>query len=716
MKSVSFDAKSVLIDGRRELLLSGAIHYLRSTPAMWPDLMRRSKDAGLNAIETITFWGQHEPVRGRYDFTGRLDLRRFLECAHAEGLLVYLRPGPYICGEHDFGGFPIWLRDVPGIQFRTYNQPFLDETRRWLDLLFTHLRSLLHSHGGPIAFVQVENEYKNIAAQYGEDGPRYLNWLRDLYESYDLGVPLTMCNPACEAQNDYSIGWTERTIPTINSGMCVSQVGEFKNVYPELPVLWTEAWMSWYQIWGGPRPARTTSNMLFYVARFFVEGGKGINYYMWHGGTNFAREAMFLQATSYDYDAPLNEFGQPTSKYDALSAFHALLREHQAFWLETDLPEQLSPAPGIALRIFRHAGRELVVLVNDTFLHLNKPPTTVHWGGKPYTLPGESMVWLLDGQEIWRCEVDNTAEPSADFFTPVVTPDSIETIEEAPPVSGFIERARPEDQLLHTHNQSDYCWYLTDLTVPAAGLGELTLKGLNDYAQVFINGACLARSSSHLKEDRGVWDGPDYIQKFPLDLPAGTHRLAVLCSALGLVKGDWQAGKLNMTTERKGLWGEVRWNGTALPGPWKLRPFLDGEILDLPGPAGALARWRAFDPDADASRPLRWFRLSFDAPAGNTPLALDLSGLGKGLVWVNGECLGRHWLVPIRAQKDKHLEHETGLHMDESAADPSQRYYHLPREWVRAGHNEIVVFEETGGDPSVIKVCAWQASNEARCR
>lgn len=710
MKPISFDSQSTLINGRRELLLSGAIHYLRSSPAMWPDLMRRSKDAGLNAIETITFWGQHEPVRGRYDFTGRRDLRRFLECAHAEDLLVYLRPGPYICGEHDFGGFPIWLRDVPGIQFRTFNQPFMDETRRWFDLFFAYLRPLLCSQGGPIAFVQVENEYKNVAAHYGEEGRRYLAWLRDLYESYDLGVPLTMCNPTTDEKDDYLLGWIERTVPTINSGMCVAQVDGFKKAHPELPVLWTEAWMSWYQVWGGPRPARTASNLLYYVARFFVEGGKGINYYMWHGGTNFAREAMFLQVTSYDYDAPLNEFGQTTKKYDALRAFHALLREHQAFWLENDLPEKQSPAPGIALRIFRYAGHELAILANDTSLYRNLPATTITWGGRSFILPGESMVWLLDGVEIWRCEVDNSPEPAPDVFTPVIKPDRIETIKELLPVSGFIERDQPEDQLLHTHNQSDYCWYLADFPVATTGPGDLTLAGFNDYAQVFINGECVARSSDHLKEDRGIWEGSDYIQSFRLELPAGTHRLAVLCSALGLVKGDWQAGKLNMTTERKGLWGEVRWNGAALPGPWKLRPFLDGEILDLPGRAGSLAHWLTVATTEDVGQPLRWFRLTFDAPSDEAPLALDLDGLGKGLVWVNGECLGRYWMVGIRAQKDKHLEHDQGLHMDETATAPSQRYYHLPREWVRSGRNEIVVFEETGGNPRSVQVCAWSGA------
>lgn len=707
MKKISFDAQSTLVNGQRTLLLSGAMHYLRSSPAMWPELMRRSKDAGLNTIETVTFWAQHESMRGRYDFTGRLDLRRFLECAHAEGLLVYLRPGPYICAEHDFGGFPLWLRNVPGIQFRTFNQPFMDETRRWFDVFFAYLRPMLYSQGGPIAFVQVENEYKNIAADYGKEGSRYLAWLRDLFESYDLGVPLTMCNPACSIPNDFAEGWTERTIPTINAGLCVEQVNDFKKSYPELPVLWTEAWMSWYQIWGGPRPARTASNLVFYVARFFAEGGKGINYYMWHGGTNFARESMFLQATSYDFDAPLNEFGQTTKKFDALRAFHSLLREHEAFFLENDLPEKQTLKGDIAVRKFRHAGREVVILANDTFLYQNVPPVAVTWGEFNTIMPSESMVWLLDGQVIWRCDVDNTPEPAPDVFTPLVKINCIETMVEPFPTTGLIERAQPEDQLLHTHNQSDYCWYLTDLSVASAGLGELTFSGLNDFAQIFINGAYVARTSEYLKEDRGLWDGPDYKQRFQLELPAGTHRLAVLCSALGLVKGDWQAGKLNMTTERKGLWGAVHWNGIALPGPWQHRPFLDGEIAGLAGCAGSLAQWHKGESSDAVSSGLRWFRLTFDAPVGDAPIALDLAGLGKGLVWVNGECLGRYWLIRIRAQKDKHLEHEQGLLMDESASDPTQRYYHLPREWVRPGCNEIILFEETGGDPRSVQVCAW---------
>jgi beta-galactosidase len=127
MPNVSYDHRAVTIDGERTLLLSGAIHYPRSTPGMWRSLMQHSQEAGLNAIETYVFWNLHERRRGVYDFSDRLDIRRFLDIAHELGLYVILRIGPYICAETNYGGLPAWLRDVPGIQMRTDNEPFLRE-------------------------------------------------------------------------------------------------------------------------------------------------------------------------------------------------------------------------------------------------------------------------------------------------------------------------------------------------------------------------------------------------------------------------------------------------------------------------------------------------------------------------------------------------------------------------------------------------------------
>ena len=128
---VSYDSRAVTIDGKRTLLLSGAIHYPRSTPAMWPELMQRSRNAGLNTIETYVFWNLHEAQRGVFDFSERLDLLHFCKVAQEYGLYVILRVGPVHLRRNKLWGLPAWLRDVPGMQMRTFNQPFMHEMERW---------------------------------------------------------------------------------------------------------------------------------------------------------------------------------------------------------------------------------------------------------------------------------------------------------------------------------------------------------------------------------------------------------------------------------------------------------------------------------------------------------------------------------------------------------------------------------------------------------
>lgn len=122
--TVTYDHRALVIDGKRRVLVSGSIHYPRSTPDMWPDLIQKSKDGGLDVIETYVFWNFHEPVRGQYDFSGRKDLVKFVKIVAQAGLYVHLRIGPYVCAEWNYGGFPLWLHFIPGIQLRTDNEPF----------------------------------------------------------------------------------------------------------------------------------------------------------------------------------------------------------------------------------------------------------------------------------------------------------------------------------------------------------------------------------------------------------------------------------------------------------------------------------------------------------------------------------------------------------------------------------------------------------------
>ncbi|MGZ3682092.1 MAG: hypothetical protein ACXVDI_26330, partial [Ktedonobacterales bacterium] len=97
---------------------------------------------------------------------------------------------------------------------------------------------------------------------------------------------------------------------------------------------------------------------------------------------------------------------------------------------------------------------------------------------------------------------------------------------------------------------------------------------------------------------------------------------------------------------------------------------------------------------------------AFRRPQGlsdESGLALDMSGMSKGIAWLNGRCIGRYWLTPATGQTDSKLADP--VH-DDRAGEPTQRYYHLPLEWLR-DDNVLVLFEELGGDPASMRLCYW---------
>ncbi|GMP78010.1 hypothetical protein CsSME_00034102 [Camellia sinensis var. sinensis] len=126
--NVTYDHRALIIDGKRRMLNSAGIHYPRATPEMWPDLIAKSKEGGADVIQTYTFWNGHEPVRGQVR------------------------------------GFPVWLRDMPGIVFRTDNAPFKDVMQRFVKKIVDLMREemLFSWQGGPIIMLQIENEYGNM--------------------------------------------------------------------------------------------------------------------------------------------------------------------------------------------------------------------------------------------------------------------------------------------------------------------------------------------------------------------------------------------------------------------------------------------------------------------------------------------------------------------------------------------------------------------------
>ncbi|TKY68732.1 Beta-galactosidase 7 [Spatholobus suberectus] len=192
---VTYDAHSLIINGERRIIFSGAIHYPRSTVEMWPGIIQKAKDGGLDTIESYIFWDRHEPVRREYNFLENLDFIKFFKLIQEAGLYAILRIGPYVCAEWNYGGFPLWLHSMPGIELRTDNPIYKNEMQIFTTKIVNMAKEakLFASQGGPIILAQIENEYGDIMTGYGDAGKTYIKWCAEMALAQNIGVPWIMC-------------------------------------------------------------------------------------------------------------------------------------------------------------------------------------------------------------------------------------------------------------------------------------------------------------------------------------------------------------------------------------------------------------------------------------------------------------------------------------------------------------------------------------------
>ncbi len=308
-RTVSYDERSFTVSGERVFLTSGSIHYFRVPNELWRDRLEKARCFGLNCIQTYVAWNFHEPREGEYVFSGDADLDAFLSLCEELELYVIVRPGPYICAEWDFGGFPGWLLKKEGILIRRYDPVYLNYVDRWFDRLVPIISDHQYTRGGRVILVQAENELSNIQLD-AEEADAYLKHVENLLRRNGIEVPMIAC-----------AGSAEGLVECINSHTPADQTTELRSRQPECPLFSTEFWPGWYSTWHNPadwdpQPSR---KMEYETWRFLASGACGYNYYMWHGGTNFGYTTMYLQTTSYDFTAPLSEAGGLTSKYRALA-------------------------------------------------------------------------------------------------------------------------------------------------------------------------------------------------------------------------------------------------------------------------------------------------------------------------------------------------------------------------------------------------------------
>lgn len=305
-------------DGKPIKLISGAVHYFRNLPETWPDIFEKLRAMGCNCVETYCAWNMHEPKPGTFDFTGRLDIVRFIKEAEKAGLMVIVRPGPYICAEWEFGGLPWWIQREDGLEIRCRNEVYIRYFDRYLDELLGRVRPLLCTNGGPVILLQCENEY----GYYGDDR-EYLSYLRDGYRRRGIDVPLFTSDGGSE--DSLLDGTVEGCLPTLNFGSRVEE--NFKvhdQLFPNCPKVCMEMWDGWFDAWGDEKHHTTDPQVYAGVVRDMLKKGS-LNIYMFIGGTNFGftsganhYEKFAPDVTSYDYDALLTECGDVTEKYKAV--------------------------------------------------------------------------------------------------------------------------------------------------------------------------------------------------------------------------------------------------------------------------------------------------------------------------------------------------------------------------------------------------------------
>ncbi|XP_071765736.1 beta-galactosidase-1-like protein 2 [Centroberyx gerrardi] len=567
------------LEGEPFRILGGSIHYFRVPRAYWEDRLLKMRACGLNTLTTYVPWNLHEAERGVFNFQDQLDLKAFISLAAELGLWVILRPGPYICAEWDLGGLPSWLLQDKHMQLRTTYPGFVDAVNLYFDKIVSLVKPLMFEEGGPIIAVQVENEY----GSYAKD-EKYMPFIKTCLQSRGINELLL----TSDNWEGLRCGGVEGVLKTINlQRLSFGAIQYLADMQPQKPLMVMEYWSGWFDVWGEHHHVFQAEDMLAVVSEI-LERGVSINLYMFHGGTSFGfmNGAMDFgtykpQVTSYDYDAPLSEAGDYTTKYQ-------LLRNLFSRYHSEPLPE----VPSLQKR------RAYPPVVTQQHLSLWD---SLHFTDKPY----------------------RSDRP-----------------------------VNMENLPVNNNNGQSYGYTLYETTITRGG--TLSSKNnIRDRALVFL--------------DRQSVGSLDYkTQELTLPDGKGERTLSFLVENCGRVN----YGKA-LDEQRKGVVGDILLNHAPLRG-------FTIYCLDMkPGFIKRLSsgQWRS----GSQRPPLPGFfqaRLHVDDPPRDT--FIRLPGWGKGVVFINGQNLGRHWLIG------------------------PQQFLYLPAPWLRSGENQIIVFEEQRADGKIL--------------
>lgn len=578
-----------LLNGKPFVIKAAEIHYPRIPRAYWENRIEMCKALGMNTLCLYVFWNLHEPQEGKFDFTADMDVAAFCRLAQKHGMYVIVRPGPYVCAEWEMGGLPWWLLKKKDIKLREQDPYFMQRVKIFEEKVAQQLAPLTIAHGGPIIMVQVENEY----GSYGVNKP-YVRAIRDMLKTDWGKVVLFQCDWSSNFENNGldDLLWTMNFGTGANIDQQFARLGQLR---PQSPKMCSEFWSGWFDKWGAHHETRPAAEMVDGINEML---SKGISFslYMTHGGTSFGHWAganspgFAPDVTSYDYDAPINEYGLPTEK----------------FWILRKVMQKFSP------------------------VKLPKVPQPV---ARLISIP------------------------------------SFKLTEHAPLVNGVDSMGSG----LKTFEDMNMGWGSMIYTTTLPRIDHptvLTVNGVHDYGQIFINGKWMGKIDRVLGENA-------------IALPAmnaSQNKLTIVVEGMGRINfgraiKDYKGITGSVTLESKDSLGTLsyapeHWTSYTIPDT-----YADAvKSFRIKGSQNLVSNW---ENSADENR-MGYYRGYFNLKkTGDT--FLNMEAFGKGLVYVNGHALGRFWHI-----------------------GPQQTLY-LPGCWLKKGRNEVIVLDIAG--PHGTPVC-----------
>lgn len=359
MLDVTYDRYSLMVNGKREFIRSGAMHYFRlPSQDLWKDRLFKLKAAGYNAVDLYFCWNYHSPEQGVYDFTGIRDVARLLEITQELGLYVIARPGPYINAEYSGGGFPGWLLAKRHLPLRNrregafdWSDEYMGYVREWWEQIIPFIKSAPN-----VILMQIENEYATLEVE-----PDYMKALYELSRELGVQVPL-FHNDLYVAGlyedivdvysfDNYSVTQFEtdwREMPEVFQ--VLDQVEDSLRPYCQnRPLMAAELQAGWFGTWKGYKYEKITEllgreHIGISTKSLLAQGLTLFNHYKAIGGTNWDYTGSIETYTSYDFGAPISEAGLNTERLFESKALNFFLQsfDFSVTDRESDFPLELS--------------------------------------------------------------------------------------------------------------------------------------------------------------------------------------------------------------------------------------------------------------------------------------------------------------------------------------------------------------------------------------